>query len=390
MIPDAQADAQMAAGIFTDELVEEMRSRAGTELRVDNAVANSEATRSAIMRFAEGVGDWNPLWTDHDYAAASCHRGLIAPPSWVLCCLSGMQFGWPGIGGFHSSSELTLRRTVRLNDAISVRCVYEGFDGPRPSSFAGRSVLDHIRTEYRDERGQLVGDHVMHVTRFERGAARSRAGERAVAVPHEWSAEELSAIDAEVLGERCRGAKARSWDEVSSGDELEAITKGPIGFTDQVAFVATGAAPIPRVAANGVALRRYQRHPRWAFRDPETHAWEPIYAVHYSAFAAQQMGARYAYDVGVQRLCWLVQLLTNWAGDHSFLKRVSCELRALVYLADVIRLGGRVTDRRLDEDGDTVVHVETWARNQRGEDVMPGTAVIALPSREHRDPLEGR
>jgi hypothetical protein len=36
----------------------------------------------------------------------------------------------------------------------------------------------------------------------------------------------------------------------------------------------------------------------------------------------------------------------------------------------------------LDGDGEMCVEVRTFARNQRGEDVMPGHATIALPSRE--------
>jgi hypothetical protein len=50
-----------------------------------------------------------------------------------------------------------------------------------------------------------------------------------------------------------------------------------------------------------------------------------------------------------------------------------------VYLSDVVRLGGRVVDKAVDGEGDGVVHLETWATNQRGDNVMPGTAVIALP-----------
>lgn len=380
----------MTTGTFTDEAVEKMRGMAGTELRVGNARANSEATAFSILRFAEGIGDDNALWTDAAYAADSCHGTLVAPPSWVLCCLSGVQFGWPGIGGFHSASELTLRKIVRQGDTITVRCVYEGFDGPRPSSFAGRSVIDHLRIEYRNQHDELVADHLMDVTRIERSAAQDRRERRRVELPHPWTPEELEAIDADILAEEPRGSSDRPWDEVAVGDELAKLTKGPLGVTDEIAFVATGAAPIPRIAANGAALRKYARHPKWAFRDPATQAWEPIYAVHYNEYAAHQMGAQTAYDVGVQRLCWLGQLLTNWAGDRSFVKRVSCELRGFVYFSDVIRLGGRVTERVVDEDGDAVVHVETWAINQRGQNVMPGRGVIALGSREGADPLAGR
>jgi hypothetical protein len=46
-----------------------------------------------------------------------------------------------------------------------------------------------------------------------------------------------------------------------------------------------------------------------------------------------------------------------------------------------VRLGGRVLAKEIDDDGGRLVRVETWATNQRGQAVMPGSAVIALPSR---------
>jgi hypothetical protein len=68
-------------------------------------------------------------------------------------------------------------------------------------------------------------------------------------------------------------------------------------------------------------------------------------------------------------------------GDTGFLKALSSQYRAHVYLSDVVRLGGRVVDKAVDGDGDSIVRFETWATNQRGDNVMPGTAVIALPQR---------
>ena len=48
---------------------------------------------------------------------------------------------------------------------------------------------------------------------------------------------------------------------------------------------------------------------------------------------------------------------------------------------DVVRLGGRVVAKEIDDAGDHVVHLTTWATNQREKDVMPGTATIALPAK---------
>ncbi|GEK70972.1 hypothetical protein [Paracoccus denitrificans] len=62
----------------------------------------------------------------------------------------------------------------------------------------------------------------------------------------------------------------RYWEDVSVGDEIDTLTTGPIGLTDEIAFVASGAAPIPCICAHQVALKRYRKHLKWAFCDPVT------------------------------------------------------------------------------------------------------------------------
>jgi hypothetical protein len=135
------------------------------------------------------------------------------------------------------------------------------------------------------------------------------------------------------------------------------------------------------VAAHGVALKRYRKHPKWAFRDPRTPALEPVYSVHYNDYAARLQGAQIAYDVGIQRTSWQIHSLTNWMGDAGQLKSLFGQYRSHVYLGDVVRLGGKVEAKEVDADGDHVVKVTTWAWNQREQNVMPGSAVIKLPVR---------
>ena len=374
-------DKELARARFTDEMLAEMRALIGTELRTDLSVNNEYATRHAILRFTEGIGDGNPLWTDPAYADASVHGGLIAPPSFIFACLGSVQVGWRGLGGFHAETKIRFHKTIREGDRIKARVIFDGFDGPDPSSFAGRRIKDYLRQEYINQDGDIVATFICSRVRFERTEAQGRAESRQVTIPHPWTDEELARIEADVLAEQPRGAEPRFWEDVQVGDEMDVITKGPMGLTDFIAFVASGAAPIPRLAAHGVALRRYHKHPRWAFRDPETHALEPVYSVHYNDYAARLQGAQAAYDVGVQRTCWQIHSLTNWMGDHGRLKTADSQYRAHVYLSDVVRLGGRVTDKSIDDDGDHLVQLETWAINQRDKNVMPGVATIALPTR---------
>jgi hypothetical protein len=68
-------------------------------------------------------------------------------------------------------------------------------------------------------------------------------------------------------------------------------------------------------------------------------------------------------------------------GDDGRLKSLTGQYRSHVYLSDVIRLGGKVEAKEVDADGDHVVKLTTWATNQREQQCMPGTAVIALPRR---------
>ncbi len=96
------------------------------------------------------------------------------------------------------------------------------------------------------------------------------------------------------------------------------------------------------------------------------------------------------YDVGFQRQCWQIHHLTHWCGDHGWIKQVSSQYRRFVYHSDVIDLRGVVTGKHVDGDGDHVVEIATTAVNQRGETVMPGSAVIALPSRDEASSPAGR
>jgi acyl dehydratase len=303
--PSPAITKELATGKFTDQMLADMRALIGTELRTEASVNNEFATRTAVLRFCEGIGDDNPLWTDAAYAQTTSYGGLIAPPSFIFACLGGIQVGWPGLGGFHCETTIKFHQPIRVGDKITCRVVFNGFDGPTAdSNFGGRRIKDYILQQYINQDGVVVADFICSRMRFERGEMQKRAETRRIEVPHPWTAPQLAEIEEQILAEQPRGATPRYWDDVQVGDEIDVITKGPLGLTDFIAFIAGGAAPIPRVSAHSVALKKYHKHPKWAFRDPKTHALEPVYSVHYNDYAAQLQGAQIAYDVGIQRTAW--------------------------------------------------------------------------------------
>ncbi|OPY76329.1 MAG: hypothetical protein A4E64_01578 [Syntrophorhabdus sp. PtaU1.Bin058] len=226
---------------------------------------------------------------------------------------------------------------------------------------------------------------------FERAKAKKKGKYHHIELPHPWTGKELKEIEEQVLAEKRSGAHTPSWDDIEVGHILPPLVKGPVTMTDEIAFLIGGGAPIPRLTAHAVALTFYRRHPAWAFRDPVSCGLEPIYAVHYNREAAKAQGLPYQYDVGFQRNAWQIHLLTNFTGDEGWLKKSSCEFRRFVYFSDVVWLKGTVTDKFIDDENECCVKIETTATNQRGEEVMPGYGIVALPSKKRGyDPLAGR
>src|SRR2546427_12493144 len=145
--------ALMPQAELDDAMLASMRAKIGVQLRIDHSVNNDYASRVAVAKFAGGVGDINPLWTDAAYGKSSPFGAPVAPPSFVIGCFSGIQFGWPGLGSFHSASQLTFDRPVYWGDTVTAVCMDDGFDGPPPSAFAGRAATDPLTNPYPNPRG---------------------------------------------------------------------------------------------------------------------------------------------------------------------------------------------------------------------------------------------
>jgi len=377
-------------GKITEEGLEKLRSLIGTKLRIPN-IFNQYVSKEAIRNYVDGIGDVNPLYRDEEYADKTRYGRLIAPPNWLYSVFpTYVPVGLPGVHAFHSGNDWEFYRPIFLGDTINPECIFRGFD-EKKSEFAGRIIIAHMDAMHYNQKGELVAKAREWSIRAERGASRKKGKYQKLQLPHPWTEEELRKIEAEVLAEEVRGGKVRYWEDSEVGQELQPVIKGPFGLTDMVAYC-IGARPVP-MAAHGVQLRYYREHPAFAFRDPETCALEPVYAVHYNKAAANAAGLPYQYNAGVQTQGWLIGLLTNWMGDEGWLKRNYAEYRQFVYFSDVVWFQGKVVKKYIDENSEYCVDIETHGMNQRGEDVCPGSSTVILPSREVKEdhwPVAGR
>ncbi len=371
---------EIAEGRITSEALEKWCERIGIPLRIRN-IFNTEVTKDSIKHFVDGIGDTNPLWTDEEYARNTSYGKIPAPPNWLYSVFpTWILQGLPGVHGFHAGSEWTFYKPVRVGDTIKPKCTFTGFE-VRPSEFAGKSVIEYQHSEFYNQKNELVAETDVWIVRTERGSARKRGKYSKYTLPHPWKEEELKKIEEKILSEKPRGENHLFWEDVNVGDELPEIVKGPFGLTDMIAFC-IGANPVG-IKAFKSALEFYKKHPAWAIRDPNTYALEPVFAVHYNKFVANSAGLPYPYDVGVQRHCWLIQLLTNYIGNEGWLKKNYAEYRRFFYFSDVVWIKGKVVSKYISEGREPCIDIETHAFNQRGEDIMPGFSTVVLPSKEY-------
>lgn len=369
----------MIQGLITEEALEQLRNLIGKKLRINN-IFNELASREAIRNFVNGIGDPNPLWRDEEYAKKTRYKGIIAPPNWLYSIFpTWVAVGLRGVHGFHSGSDWEFYRPIFRGDKLRPECILSDFK-EKTSKFAQRTIILYYDSQFYNQRDELVAKVISWSIRAERHTARKEGKYSDIQLPHPWKEEELQRIEEEVLAEEVRGNNARYWEDVEVGEELKPVVKGPFGLTDMIAFC-VGAAPV-QLLAHHMSLKSYRRHPAWAFRDPQTYALEPIYGVHYNKTAANAAGLPYPYDVGTQRQCWLIHMLTNWMGDEGWLKTNYAEYRHFVYHSDVVWLRGTVSKKYVDENGECCVDIETSAINQRGENTMPGHSTVILPSRD--------
>ena len=132
-----------------------MRAKIGSKLRIDDEINNEEATWTAISKFADGIGDANPLWRNAEYAKNTRFGTLVAPPSWIFACFSGLQLGWAGLGGFHNETQIEFfdRSYWEIESCLNV-ITWNLTD--KPSSFAERIVIDWKGNTYKNQNDELI------------------------------------------------------------------------------------------------------------------------------------------------------------------------------------------------------------------------------------------
>jgi len=363
-----------------DAAVAQLRCRLGQEVTGPPPYL-TEATRDAIRHWAEAIGDDNPLWRDAEYARTTRWGTMLAPPTMLYAFdrLSiGYRGGLPGVHAMFGGTNWTFYHPTRLGDRVIVKVIFKDLI-ERSSTFAGRAWQQISAITFTNQDGLLLAASEAWGMRTERAAASARTAVRQETQPlppATYTAAQIHAIMEGYAHEARRGPTRRYWEEVTVGETLPPLLKGPYTVTTAIAFEQAWGGLFIR--AHGPWYAYLQRHPAAGL--PNAHGIpEPPEAVHWDHDYARQAGVPFAYDYGPERISWLAHLLTNWMGDDGFLCQLNVQVRRFNMVGDLTTCHGTVTAKACHPS--PRVHCDVWAENQRGERTAFGTATVELPSR---------
>ncbi len=385
----AETNDRGRTGELTDEGIERFREKVGVDWPYTRWTTwNEEATRDGIRHYAYGFGDDNPLYVDPAYASRTRWGGVIAPPGFLEGAgltpqlpdapdLKGRGRGaLTGVHMFWAGDHTRYFNVVREGDRIWVRRFYVDI-AAKESKFGGRSAVSVRRRVYWNQRGQLIAIWDADFVHTERHTAAKRDTLKAAREQHVYTDEELQVVDDHYAAETIRNAEPRYVEDVAVGDRLGDRYRGPLVVGDVIAWLmGNGRHEIFPYRLNW----RNRQRMRGFYSRNEFGAWDSAMRVHWDDAYARSVGAPRAYDYGMLRNAWIMQVVTDWMGDDALLVAVDDRITGFNTIGDLTKISGEVAD--IDRSGEwpeVVIHVS--CTNQHDEETAFGSLRVRLPSR---------
>jgi acyl dehydratase len=82
-----------------------------------------EVERGLIKRFAEAIGETNPIYFDDEAARRAGHPGIVAPPTFAIAlrpndARAGIDIDWRKL--LHGEQELSFTRALYAGDVLTI------------------------------------------------------------------------------------------------------------------------------------------------------------------------------------------------------------------------------------------------------------------------------
>jgi acyl dehydratase len=320
-----------------DDLQEELDAFGGLSAGPP-LVAPDPVNQPMIRHMVEALGDTNPIYVDADAARSVGHPDVVAPPTmmqtWSMPGIRGpRRAGEGGTGrdvalnlinlldlldaaGFTSvvatNCEQQYLRYLAIGDHITVTRMIESISAQKRTAL-GVGHFVTTRDEYRDQNGDLVGNHWYRILRFKpeaRPARNPAAAEDPLTHP--------------------------------SGSDLPVLE-----------------IPITRtlIVATAIASRDYED-------------------VHHDPLLAEERGSPDIFMNILTSNGFVGRFVTDWAGPAARLKQVAIRLRTPNYPGDAMRMTGSITAVDGDEITVEVVGANSRGTHVTGTVVLTQGSAI--------------
>jgi len=176
----------------TATLMDRLRAFVGREAG-EPQLAPDPVNEPMIRHWCEALGDRNPVYTDHGFAAASVHGGIVAPPTmlqaWTMRGLRPPapprenaqaelmaildEAGFTSIVATNCEQEYT--RYLRPGDVLTATSLIESISEEKKTGLGPGHFFSTLTT-YRDQSGDVVGRMMQRYLKFRPPAGQSAAG----------------------------------------------------------------------------------------------------------------------------------------------------------------------------------------------------------------------
>jgi len=320
-------------------------------------------SREMVYDLADAIEFPHPMFLDEAYAGRSRFGRLICPPlaTWKEWKQPINYFGAGQEGileiptsiksyGFNGGAEWNFVRPAYVGDTMTRQ--YRVTDVYEKEGRSGLLAFVHREETQTNQKGQVVVKiKRVNIFRELREEAEGTVNEATMKL----TLVSPPSRNEVVVGPRWKVGPQRWFEEVSVGQDVTPLVKGPVTTTHLVRWA----------AANGNYARIH---------------WD-------LAFTMLLQKLPNVVVNGTLKNQYIGEMLMRFAGDEGWLKRYYIEHRGMDYAGDSLTAHGKVTATR-DMRHYGLVELEVGLRNQRGQQSATGSATVALPKRDKRLPLE--
>jgi len=138
-------------------ITEEMKSQVG----VESEPTIYEIEKEPIRRWAEAIGDPNPLYHDEEYAKQQGYRSLVAPPGFIAQYAFPVKVGGPSpriqspfTRNLNGGNDYEFFKPIQAGDTISV--TGKLVDLRERAGRMGAMLIQVVEMTYKNQDGEVA------------------------------------------------------------------------------------------------------------------------------------------------------------------------------------------------------------------------------------------